>query len=174
MRLTAELALNQVKGNKTRTIGTVIATALSTALLTAILCFVTSGYWMLEDFLGPGLGEYAGAYRMILFIPAAFLGLLIAFMSVTVISNIYESSANKRIGEFGVLKCVGATKKQIRETVIFESLWVSLYAIPIGLLAGTLIGWIGVWFAGRYVAYFNELSRSIVMRPFSFSLGLLS
>ena len=170
MRLTAQLALQQVKGNRTRTMGTVVATVLSTALLTAIMCFVSSGYEMLRNFLGPDMGEYGPAYKMILLIPAIFLGLLIAFMSVTVISNIYESSADKRLGEFGVLKCVGATKKQIKETVIFESLWISLVAIPIGLLVGTLIGYMGVGFAGGYVDYFSELSKSIVMRPFSFSL----
>ena len=170
MRLTAELALDQVKGNKRRTAGTVTATAMSTALLTSIMCFVTSGYRMLENFLGPGLGEYSGAYMMILLIPALFLGLLIVFMSVTVISNIYDGSAAKRLGEFGVLKCVGSTGKQIRETVIFESLWISLIAVPLGLLAGTLIGFIGVLIAGRFVSYFNDLSRSIIMRPFSLSL----
>ncbi len=170
MKLTAELALKQVKGNKKRTLGAVIATTLSTALLTAVMSFVTSGYKMLEDFLEPGLGEYSGAYRMLLFVPALFLSLLIAFMSVTVISNIYEISASKRLIEFGVLKCVGATGKQIRETVRYESLWISLFAVPAGLLLGTLIGFIGVLAAGRYVSYFNDLSRSIIMRPFSFSL----
>lgn len=171
MRLTAELALDQVKGNRKRTIGTITATALSAALLTAVMCFATSGYKMLENFLGPGLGEYAGAYLMMLAIPSAFLALLIMFMSITVISNIYESSTVKRLGEFGVLKCIGATRRQIRETVIYESLWISILAIPLGLLAGTVIGFIGVTIAGRYIAYFNELSKSIVMRPVTFELG---
>ena len=171
MRLTAELALNQIKGNRKRTVGTVTATALSAALMTAVMCFVTSGYEMLENFLGPGLGEYAGAYLMMLVIPSVFLGLLIVFMSITVISNIYESSTVKRLGEFGVLKCIGATKRQIRETVVFESLWISIIAVPLGLVAGTVVGFIGVAIAGRYISYFNELSKSIVMRPVSFVLG---
>ena len=170
MKLTAELALDQVKRNKKRTLGTVMATAMATALLTAVMCFVTSGYTMLENFLGPGLGEYSGVYMMILLIPALFLGMLIICMSVTVISNIYESSAGKRLGEFGVLKYVGATRKQIRETVIYESLWISLSAIPLGLLSGTLIGFLGVLTAGHCVSYFNDLSKSIIMRPFAFSL----
>ena len=38
-------------------------------------------------------------------IPALLLGLLIAAMSITVISNIFSASANKRIQEFGILKC---------------------------------------------------------------------
>ncbi|MCR4787141.1 MAG: ABC transporter permease [Lachnospiraceae bacterium] len=171
MRLTAELALDQIRGNRKRSAGAIMATALSAALLTAVMCFASSGYRMLENFLGPGLGEYAGAYLILLVIPSVFLGLLIVFMSITVISNIYESSTVKRLGEFGVLKCVGATGRQIRETVIFESLWISIIAVPLGLIAGTVIGFIGVEIAGRYIAYFNELSKSIVMRPVSFELG---
>ncbi len=171
MRLTAELALSQIKRNKKRTIGTIIATALSTALVTAIMCFVTSGTKMLKDFLGELYEDYGMAYRSILFIPAGILGLLIAFMSVTVISNIYESSANKRLSEFGVLKCVGATRKQIKETVIYESIWISLVAVPVGLVAGTFLGYIGVLVAGRYISIFQEMSQSIVMRPVDFVLS---
>ena len=171
MRLTAELALSQVKRNKKRTVGTIFATALSTALVTAIMCFVTSGIKMLKDFLGELYEKYGMAYRSILFIPAGILGLLIAFMSVTVISNIYESSANKRLSEFGVLKCVGATRKQIKETVIYESIWISLVAIPGGLVVGTLLGYIGVLVAGRYISIFREMSQNIAMRPVDFVLS---
>jgi len=170
MKLTAELSLSQVKGNKKRTTGTILATALSTALLTAVMCFVTSGNKMLVDFLGPGYGDYGGTYLALLLVPAILLGLLIFFMSVTVISNIFESSAGKRLGEFGVLKCVGATRKQVKEAVIYESLWISMIAVPAGLILGTLIGYIGVLVAGRYIEEFNELSKSIIMSPITFYL----
>ena len=92
-------------------------------------------------------------------------------MSVTVISNIFAASANKRIQEFGILKCVGGTRKQIKESVIYESLWLSVIGIPFGLILGTLIGYIGVTITGHYVYDINELSKSIIMRPFSFSLS---
>ena len=75
------------------------AMALSTALVTAIMCFLTSGNKMLTNFLGPEYGEYGGAYSVILAIPALLLGLLTAAMSVTVISNIFAASANKRMQE---------------------------------------------------------------------------
>lgn len=170
MKVTAQLALSQLKLNRKRTIGTIWAIALSTSLVTAVMCFVTSGNQMLVDFLGPGYGDYGGAYTSIILVPALILGLLIAFMSVTVISNIFAASANKRIGEFGVLKCVGGTKKQMKETVIYESLWLSTIGIPLGLVLGTLLGYLGVKITGHYVDTINELAKSIIMRPFSFSL----
>lgn len=170
MKITSQLALNQIKLNKKRTIASILAISLSTALVTAVMCFATSGNKMLTDFLGPGYGDYAGAYSVIIAVPALLLGLLIAYMSVTVISNIFASSANKRIQEFGILKCVGGTKKQIKASVIYEALWLSLIGIPLGLILGTLIGYIGVRVTGRFVSDINDISQSIIMRPFSFSL----
>lgn len=170
MKVTSKLALSQIKRNRKRTLGTVLAISLSTSLVTAVMCFVTSGNKMLTDFLGPAYGDYGSAYSLIIAVPALILGLLIAFMSVTVISNIFAASANKRIQEFGIIKCVGGTKKQIKEIVIYESLWLSMISIPLGLIVGTIIGYIGVKITGHYVSNINELSQSIIMRPFSFSL----
>ncbi|MGN0413063.1 MAG: FtsX-like permease family protein, partial [Lachnospiraceae bacterium] len=121
MKVTSQLALSQIKLNRKRTLGTVFAISLSTSLVTAVMCFATSGNKMLTDFLGPDYGNYGGTYSLIIAVPALILGLLISFMSVTVISNIFAASANKRIQEFGILKCVGGTRKQIKETVIYES-----------------------------------------------------
>ena len=61
MKITSQLALNQIKLNKKRTIASILAISLSTALVTAVMCFATSGNKMLTDFLGPGYGDYAGA-----------------------------------------------------------------------------------------------------------------
>ena len=170
MKITVKLALTQVILNKKRTIGTILAISLSTALVTAVMCFATSGNKMLTNFLGDGYGDYGGAYSVMIAVPALILGLLIAVMSITVISNMFAASANKRIQEFGILKCVGGTKKQIQEIVIYESLWLCMIGIPMGLLFGTVIGYIGVKITGHYVSNINELSQTIIMRPFSFSL----
>ena len=171
MKITSQLALSQIKLNKKRTTASILAISLSTALVTAVMCFATSGNKMLTDFLGPGYGDYGSAYSAMLVVPALLLGLLIAFMSVTVISNIFAASANKRIQEFGILKCVGGTKKQIKASVIYESLWLCLIGIPLGLILGTLIGYIGVRVTGHFVSDMNDLAKSIIMRPFSFSLS---
>ncbi len=171
MKITSQLALSQIKLNRKRTRGSILAISLSTSLVTAVMCFVTSGNKMLTDFLGSKYGNYGGAYSMIVVIPAFILGLLIAFMSMTVISNIFTASANKRIQELGILKCVGGTGKQVKETVIYEGLWLCLVSIPLGLILGTVIGYFGVKITGYFISDINELSKSIIMRPFSFSLS---
>lgn len=171
MKLTAYLALNQVKMNKKRSIGAVMAITLSTALITALMCLVSSGNKMLTTFLGEGYGDYGGMYRQILIVPILLLTLFVFFMSFTVISNIFEASANKRNSEFGILKCVGGTEKQIRETIIYEGLWLSLIGIPLGLLIGTGIGFIAVTVIGHYISQINDFSKSIIMRPMNLHLS---
>ena len=85
MKITAQLALSQMKVNKKRTIAGIFAIALATSLITTVMCFVTSANKMLTDFLGPDYGEYGESYSLMLAIPALLLGLLIAAMSITVI-----------------------------------------------------------------------------------------
>ena len=66
MKITARLALNQIKRNHHRTCGTVLAIVISTALLTATSCFVSSGNRMLQNFLGENYGTYGSAYKVLL------------------------------------------------------------------------------------------------------------
>ena len=171
MKITAKLAWNQIKRNRYRTIGAILAIVLSTALTTAVFCFVTSANTMIVSFFGGGYGEYEGAYQSLLLVPAAFLAGLIFVMSVTVISNVFQASANQRMNEFGILKCVGGTTKQIKETVIYESIWLSMIGIPMGLVCGLGIGFLGVQITGNFVAQMNELQQSIIMRPITMELS---
>ena len=171
MKITSRLALNQLKRNKKRTLGTGIAIAMSTALITANMSFATSGLSSLQECLGEDMGDYNGAYNAMIILPAALLTLLIVFMSVTVVSNIFQASANNRIKELGVLKCVGGTKKQIKKTVVSEALWLSLGAVPAGLVIGTFLGFIGIKVAGVYVDKIVEVSRAIAMRSLDITLA---
>jgi len=171
MNITAKLAWNQIKRSRYRTIGAILAILLSTALTTAVFCFVTSANTMLVSFLGERYGEYGGAYQSLLLIPAVFFAGLIFVMSVTVISNVFQASANQRMNEFGILKCVGSTTKQIKETVIFESIWLSILGIPLGMVSGLGAAFFGVKVTGNFVAQMNELQQSIIMRPITMELS---
>ncbi len=66
----------------------------------------------------------------------AFLILLIVFGSVSLIYNSFSISVSERTKQFGLLKSIGATKKQILSCVLFEAFFLCIIAIPIGLLAG--------------------------------------
>ena len=64
---------------------------------------------------------------------------IIMLAGVITIYSIYYVSMNQRVQEFGRLKAIGATKRQIRQIVLREGLCVAVFEIPMGLLMGTLV-----------------------------------
>ncbi len=67
---------------------------------------------------------------------AAVLIGIIVFASISLIYNAFSISVSERTKQFGLLSSIGATKKQLMGTVIFESLILSIVGIPLGLLSG--------------------------------------
>jgi len=66
-------------------------------------------------------------------------GILVAIIMVGSIFLIYNSfniSLNERTHQFGILMSVGATAKQLRNSVLFEGLCIGAVGIPIGVLTG--------------------------------------
>ncbi len=61
---------------------------------------------------------------------------LIVFGSVSLIYNSFSISVSERTKQFGILKSIGATKKQIRMTVLYEAAVLCIIGIPIGLISG--------------------------------------
>lgn len=67
-------------------------------------------------------------------------GIMLVVMAAGIITiySVYYVSMNQRVQEFGKLKAIGATKRQLRQIVLREGLGVALFVIPIGLLIGTV------------------------------------
>lgn len=66
-------------------------------------------------------------------------GILVAIIMVGSIFLIYNSfniSLNERTRQFGILSSVGATAKQLRNSVLFEGLCIGAIGIPIGVIIG--------------------------------------
>lgn len=85
----------------------------------------------------------------------AILLVIILAGSVSLIYNAFAISVSERAKQFGLLSSVGATRKQLRGSVLYEALVIGGIGIPLGLLAG--IGGIGVtlhfvgdWFASLF------------------------
>lgn len=79
------------------------------------------------------------------YVDPSTLSAIVAIMAVIVIAavitiySIYYVSMNQRIQEFGKLGAIGATRRQIRQIVLREGLWVSMIVIPVGLILGTAV-----------------------------------
>ena len=89
------------------------------------------------------LGEsaYDNFYHVLYGLAAIVMGLIL-FGSVSLIYNAFSISVSERTRQFGLLSSVGATRRQLRRSVLFEALVVSAIGIPLGILVG--VGGIGV------------------------------
>lgn len=90
-----------------------------------------------------GVSEFVGFYSVLYGLAGIICG-LIMFGSVSLIYNAFSISVSERTKQFGLLSSIGATKKQLRQMVLFEALFVSVIGIPLGIIAG--IGGMGVTF----------------------------
>ncbi len=68
---------------------------------------------------------------------AVLIGLIL-FGSVSLVYNSFSISINERTRQIGILKSVGATKKQIRKTVFYEAFFESITSVPLGLALGCI------------------------------------
>ncbi|WP_138203106.1 ABC transporter permease [Haloimpatiens lingqiaonensis] len=71
-----------------------------------------------------------------MFTIVAFIVSIIIVCTILVIYNIFQISVIERIKQFGILRSMGATPKQIRKIVFREASVLSLVSIPIGLISG--------------------------------------
>jgi len=77
-------------------------------------------------------------FTTVLYGLAAVLIVLIMFGSVSLIYNAFSISVNERTQQFGLLTSIGATRRQLKRSVLFEAFFLSVIGIPIGILAGML------------------------------------
>ncbi len=68
------------------------------------------------------------------------LMLLIFFTGFLIIYNIFQITVGNKVRDYGLLKTIGVTSRQIRKIVRKQSLILCLIGIPIGLIAGYFIG----------------------------------
>ncbi|WP_019637831.1 ABC transporter permease [Paenibacillus fonticola] len=76
----------------------------------------------------------------ILFI-ACILFIIVLACSL-VIYNIFYISINKRIRQYGQLRTLGTTRKQMKRLVLYEGKHLSRKYIPLGVLLGCLMSWL--------------------------------
>lgn len=69
------------------------------------------------------------------------VGAVILFVSVFVIYSIFYISVTGRIRQFGQLRTIGMTSKQIRKTVRYEGIFLSGAGSLIGILVGTVFAY---------------------------------
>lgn len=80
-------------------------------------------------------------YILMLYLIAFILAALVAISGMMMILGSMNSSVAQRTEFFGMMRCLGATAKQVRRYVRMEALFWCLKAIPIGLLGSVVTVW---------------------------------
>lgn len=94
--------------------------------------------------------------------------LLIMVTGYLIIYNIFQISVIQDIQSYGQLKTLGTTSRQIRRLIGRQSLRLSAIGIPIGLLAGFLIGKALIPFLMNGTVYSAEAGVKVSANPFIF------
>ena len=72
----------------------------------------------------------------------AFISLIIALACTLVIYSLFYVSIARKTKEYGKLRTIGATGKQMKRIVFREGFHLSRIGIPIGILAGAIAGYV--------------------------------
>lgn len=78
--------------------------------------------------------KYSPTFEVL--IPCILICLIVIIFAAVVIYNIFQIGIARKIQEYGKIKAIGATKKQMKKIIITEGMLLSVIAIPIGLLVG--------------------------------------
>lgn len=86
---------------------------------------------------------------------AVILILIIVIATISLIYNSFSISITERTAQFGMLKSVGATNRQLLFSIFYESLLLSLPAVIIGAILGFFGLDLAFWILGKFVPEFS-------------------
>ena len=87
------------------------------------------------------MGQSENSTMQSLYIVAAFLVLLVLIAGTVMIAASFNTNVLERIQFYGLLRCLGASKKQVKHFVILQGLRQSMKAVPLGLVIGQILTW---------------------------------
>lgn len=102
-------------------------------------------------------GAEAKSYNTVFYMLVYLVVLFIMFCVRMVIDNSFEIASHERIRQYGLLRAVGASKKQVLMLLVHEALQLSVLGVPLGLLLGT----------GTAYAIFRGVSSESILSLFS-------
>ena len=77
---------------------------------------------------------------------------IILFTSIFCIKNSFDISITEKIKQYGMLRSIGATKKQIKRNVFYEATILGLIGIPLGILLGFIASYMLIIISNYYLS----------------------
>lgn len=100
-----------------------------------------------------------------------FFVVLIMFVSVVLIYNVFNMSFDERSRYLGMLSSIGATGRQKRSSIYYEAFYLLVFALPVGILSGLGIVKLGMMaiqpFIGKMMSFSQYIEGSSVILTIS-------
>ncbi len=140
-RLAAENSLRYPERSSRTTIGVVIGVTLVTMFGVAMASFRI----LIQEAQAAQPEVYQGTEQMLDAVTAVFSTLVgvSALIAAVGLVNALSLSVLQRTRELGLLRALGFSRGQLRRMVFSESLQLTATAVVVGLLLGTVYGWVG-------------------------------
>lgn len=87
------------------------------------------------------MGQSENSTMQSLYIVATFLVLLVLIAGTVMIAASFNTNVLERVQFYGLLRCLGASKKQVQHFVILQGVRQSIKGVPVGLIVGQIITW---------------------------------
>lgn len=88
------------------------------------------------------LGQSGNSFMLQIYGAASILFVLVLLAGIFMITSSLNSNIAQRTAFFGMIRCIGATPKQIMRLVRREAILWCRFAIPVGVLSGMIVIWI--------------------------------
>ena len=100
---------------------------------------------------------------------------IIVFTSIFCIKNSFDISITEKTKQYGMLRSVGATKKQIKRNVFFEATILGAIGIPLGILLGCLASFILIIISNYLLdgIYDSAFKLVLVISPIAILLAIV-
>ncbi|MBU3144667.1 ABC transporter permease [Clostridium sp. CF012] len=99
-----------------------------------------------------------------LYVALAIIIGIVLISTIAVIYNSFQISVVERIKQFGLLRAVGTTPRQIRKIVLREATILAVIAIPLGLICG-IIAIFGISIAFKLIGVDSVIPMKIAISP---------
>lgn len=87
------------------------------------------------------MGQSENSTIQSLYIVAVFFVILVLIAGTVMIAASFNTNVLERVQFYGLLRCLGATKKQVKNFVILQGLRQSMRGVPFGLIVGQILTW---------------------------------
>ena len=121
-------------------------------------------YGMNQELLDlEGKGVKAKFSQALFFALVYLVVIFLMFCVRMVIDNSFEMSAKERIKQFGLLKAVGASGRQVFALVVWEAVFLAIPGVAIGIIVGTGCA-SGIFSAIKELPYLNAVEAGLDLR----------